>query len=245
MTTNVYDIAAGLLTSDSRWSFEEAGWLVYVDDTGYDKLAFDSQLGFLFAGDLGAIDEWKQWVAGGRIVGAPLNNIDLMPVIVVDMADGSVPFISDYMLKSGNTQVEAWYGGTGGPYAKDCWQVNKCAKTAVVTAKNSDQFSGGAVMHIERITLDTNINNSMSASNVNTQCQERGIMINTKSSQGPVLVKDAANDPTNVVAQEIAKKVLSGAARLGAPFPGMRQPWTQEKKAELAEALERYAPKKA
>jgi hypothetical protein len=65
-------------------------------------------------------------------------------------------------------------------------------------------------------------------------------MTNTKGSPKVVLVKDAANDPSNPVAQQIANRVLSGQAKLNAPFPGMDQPWTNEKKAELAKALQRY-----
>lgn len=245
MTTNVYDVSAGLLTSDSRWSFEEAGWLVYVDDTDYNKIVWDAALAFLFAGGIGPIEKWKRWVTGGRKVAAPFDDTDEMSVIMVDIKTGEVVFNSDYLLQSGALDSpDAWYGGTGAPYAMDCWQVNKCAKTAVYSAKQRDQYSGGEVMYLQRHTQESNITVDAPSSNVIQQCQQRGYMINTVAPNEPVLVQDAANDPTNLVAQNIAMKVMSGAVKLGAPFPGMKQPWTQEKKQELQRVLDRYAPAK-
>lgn len=244
MTTNVYDISAALLTSDSRWSYEESGWIVYVDDTAYDKIAFDEDLGLLFAGNLTKIDIWKKWLYDGRLVDPPLDQVDDMSIIGVDMHSGNVIFWSDYLLNSiANNVIEAWYGGTGGPYAKDCWQLNRCAQKAISTAIEKDDFSGGSTVYVRRSNFDTNIRNSVHVSSVLAQMKERGIMLNVKGSRDEKLLKDAVNDPADQVAHSIAKKVMSGKAALGAPFPGMAQPWTQEKKDELAAALRPYVRK--
>jgi hypothetical protein len=245
MTTNVYDVASGLLTSDSRWSIDEGDWIAFVDDTNYDKIVFDNELGLLFAGDLSKIEIWKDWFLSGRTSPIPLDQVDRMSIIGIDMPTGNIAFHSDYLLVSTiNSSIEAWYGGTGAPYAKDCWQLNRCARKAVETAKAEDDFSGGNTVFAERESLETNLANSEKVESVLQQMKERGIMINSKGSQEPTLVKDAANDPSNPLAQSLAQKIMSGKAALGAPFPGMDQPWTNEKKAELEKALAPYVRRK-
>jgi len=244
MTTNVYDKLSGLLTSDARWSFEDADWLVYVDDTDYDKIAFDAVLGFLFAGSILNIDVWKCWVEGGRIGPAPMGNLDGTSIIIVNMANGDVEFTSDYMLASqANGALEALYAGSGGPFAKDCWTINRCAKTAVETAKTKDFYSGGQIKYVDRQSTDNNVSNNVAHTQVNDVCKQRGFIMDLKKQDAPMLVKDAANDPSNAVAQSIAQKVMQGKAVMSAPFPGIRQPWTQEKKQELADVLDRFSVK--
>lgn len=243
MTTNVYDIPAGLLTSDTRWSVEDVDWIAYVDDSGYDKIVFDSDIGILFAGNLAKIDIWKQWFLSGRIDPAP-TELDGISLIIVDIKDGTVQFKTDYLLESVTEDVtEAWYSGTGGPYAKDCWQVNRCAKKAVNTAIECDAFSGGEVKFVDRTTSGTNIRNDVQYLEIMEILKERGMMIN-KQNYKAVPIKDAANDPSDPTLQAFANKVMSGSVQLNAPFPGMEQPWTKDKKEELHSVLARYAPKK-
>jgi len=231
MTTNVFDVNVGQLTSDSRWSFEESDWFVYVDDTGYDKISFDDVLGFAFAGNVTNIDVWKKWVAGGRPAPAPMGHLDQMSLIIMNMSDGKLEFASDYMLFShaGNA-IEALYGGSGGPFAKDCWTSNRCAQTAIESAKVKDTFSGGKMKFLMRGTKKNNLSTNTDVAEISEHCKQKGVMMNMKNPANTVLVKDAANDPSNQVAQSVAQKVMNGKAVMNAPFPGMNQPWTLEKK---------------
>jgi hypothetical protein len=250
MTTNVYDITAGLLTSDSRWSCElENDWIAYVDNTWCNKIIFDDEVAMLFAGDIDIIELWKCWFANGRKGEHPQEidsfSGDSISAIGIDIKDGSIAFESDYVLKSfaSDSSVVAIYSGTGGSYAKDCWQENKCARTAVRTATYADIFSGGDVLHFCRNTKDTNIIKSIPSEDVHVLMKERGYMQKNIGSQA-VLIKDAANDFSNPERQTLANKVLSGKVKLSAPFPGMGQPWTNEKKSELNAFIKKYAPKK-
>lgn len=244
MTTNVYDLQTGLMTSDSRWSCQEGDWIAYVDDTKFDKIISDDQLGFLFAGNMLKIAAWKGWIAQGRAGLPPDDDGINLSIIGIDMQTGQVVISTDYMLKSIIEEIlAACYAGTGGNYAKDCWQVNRCAKRAVSSAMAQDDFSGGQVMFAERCSRQTNVDNTASVLSVIDQMKVRGMMINTKDDRKPVPLKEAANDPTNPVAQALARKVLAGKAELSAPFPGMNQPWTQEKKEEVLDVLKKYAPK--
>jgi hypothetical protein len=244
MTTNVFDVTAGQLTSDGRWSFEKLDWLVFVDDTGYDKMIFDDELGFAFAGNVSKINIWKEWVAGGRKGPEPMGHLDQMQLIIVNMASGVLEFASDYILFShaGNV-LEALYGGSGGPSAKDCWNSNRCARTAIDSAKSNDVYSGGETKFLLRETRQNNLTNNIAVTEINEQCKQRGLMMNLKNPLNTVLVKDAANDPSNPIAQSVATEVMQGKAEMSAPFPGMHLPWTQEKKSELASVLARFARK--
>lgn len=253
MTTNVYDVASGLLTSDSRWSAKDGEWMVYVDDTKFDKIIADAQLALLFAGDLLNIAAWKNWVVAGRAAPAPMDMLNETSIVIVDVATGDVVFNTDYLLWSDiGPARHAWYGGTGAPYAKDCWEVNKCAKKAVESAIMADKYSGGTVLHFNRNTLVSNVMNSESHLSVMAQMKERGIMKNSSGAEfkvSEVVSSDnsAEYDSAGVldsVAKKLAEKVMNGSITLSAPFPGIEQPWTNEKKLELARVLERYAPTK-
>lgn len=241
MTTNVYDLGFGLLTTDSRWSLQDGHIIAYVDDTGYDKLVYDNQLAILFAGDLCKIEEWKSWFKAGRIDNPPTDTTGIS-MIICNVINGDKVFNSDYLLESheGNKLV-ALYGGSGSSYAKDCWEVNKCAATAVNTAMSYDVKSGGKVVFFNRVDFDNNIDNSTDINDIRNIFIERGMMINTNTLER-VSIKDAAND-TNDAFKNMANRVISGNVELSAPFPGMTQPWTNEKKEELKQALNKFKPK--
>jgi hypothetical protein len=239
MTTNVYDIGAGYLTTDSRWSIKNGDWVAYVDDTGYDKLVFDEQIAILFAGDLLKIDVWKQWFIEGRTGEYP-DLHDGMSLIIVDMSDGSSQFTADYLLKSiEGDLLKALYAGTGAPHAKDCWQVNKCAKKAINSAIEADIFSGGLVVELLRENAQSNVKNSAKVDKVMYEMKERGIMTNVVTNI-TMHVKDAANDGVTGDAKDFANKVVAGSLAISAPFPGINQPWTNDKKRELISVLDKY-----
>lgn len=242
MTTNVCDVSVGMLTSDSRWSRETGEWIIYVDDTGYDKIVFDAKLAFLFAGDMVNIDAWKQWVVNGRTGPMPLSYLQRMSVIQVDINTGKVIFQSHQFLNSSfGVSVKALYAGTGAPSAKKCWDTNKCAATAVESAKLDDMLSGGTVVYLNRKTKGTNVTNGKSASDVIQQAKEKGMIMHKTSGQAPVPVKVAANDVSNPAAQAVANLVLSGGVSFSAPFPEIDAPWSEEKVKEFEAALRAYA----
>lgn len=247
MTTNVYASNEGLLSSDSRWSCREGNWIIYVDDTDYDKIVSDDELGILFAGNMDVIDLWKTWFSNRRKLSPPQANTDLISMIIIDMKTGEVVFTPSYLLMSTiENNIVAWYGGSGDVYAKDCWQVNQCAKKAVGTAIEKDLCSGGEVMFTSRIGLNSNVKNSASFQDVMASLKEKGFIMDSIGLR-VMRIKDAATDSANdhvdIDAQQLANRVMSGQVSLSAPFVGMGQPWTQEKKNELVNVLAKYAGK--
>jgi hypothetical protein len=243
MTTNVYDKVSGILSSDGRWSVSKDRWVAYVDDTGYDKLAFTSKVGFLFAGSLPHIDKWKRYVQGGMKKGTrPLLSPAMkISIIQVDLAAGEIVFKSANLLQSGTgAALAALFGGSGAAPAKMCWDVNKCALQAVTSAAQRDDLSGGTVVYLKRNSRESNVQNVASAEDAVKLFHDRGILMNIAQQQAPVLLKDAANDPNNPEAQAIAKSILSGDAPLIAPFPGIDEAWSEDHLRELDAALAMY-----
>lgn len=243
MTTNVYDSVAGMLTSDSRWSISKGDWVAYVEDTAYDKLIYTSKVAFLFAGSMPIIDSWKSYVAGGMKKGTrpALVPGTKISVIQVDMADGKVVFQSNNLLRSSfGASIRALFGGTGASPAKICWDVNKCATTAIFSAAKGDHLSGGSVIYLDRKKRKSNATNACTAAQARHLLNDRGILMNIATQQAPILLKDAANDPANPEAQLIAMQIISGDSPLVAPFPGMDEEWSDEKIAEFDAALALY-----
>ena len=236
-----------MLSTDSRWSSDNGDWMAFVDDTGYDKVAYTPQVAFLFAGDMPPIELWKQYVAGGMKKGTkPAYPLAWIPgnrisIIQVALADGRVMFKShNFVNSSFGASTKALFAGTGADAAKICWDEKKCATTAVATAITKDCRSGGTVVYLDRKTRKNNITNSATSASVQDQLKDRGFFMNVTQQQAPTSLKDAANDSTNPAAQAFAKAVLSGAAPLTAPFPGMDEPWAPEKFAELDAALAEF-----
>jgi len=241
MTTNVYDARAAVLTSDSRWSANEGNLVAYVDDTNYDKIVHDKRLAFLFAGDLPEIDLWKTWVMAGRQKDSKPALADAkMQVIQIDVQTGKVVFQShNFANTSFGVAIRALFAGTGAGYAKVCWDVNKCAMTAIVSAVKEDKRSGGNTMYFKRIIKESNVKNSASAADLQAQLKDRGFLMDITNTEEPISLKDAAND-SNHPGNAMAKAVMSGGMQLSAPFPGMDEPWTNAKKVEFEAALALY-----
>lgn len=249
MTTNVFDRVHGILSSDSRWSSESGDWVAYVDDTSYDKLASTSRVGFLFAGDMPQVDAWKKYVANGMKSGTrpkvhsaaewiPGNRISVIQVeFATKRSQESHPMLSSTV----GALVRAMYAGTGATPAKECWDERKCAKTAIVSASKKDNRSGGAVVFLDCETGIGNVVNAVSAQSVQEQLKDRGYLMNSKHNQyAPILLKDAAKDDSNPVAQMFAQSVMSGATPLTAPFSNMDEPWSPESLAEFDAMLSEF-----
>ena len=234
---------AGVLSTDSRWSKTAGDWIAYVEDTDYDKLAYTHRVAFLFAGDLPQIDRWKHWITSGMKKAdrpAQIPNTKLS-VIQVDVATKKIIFQSHNFLSSRfGVLVRALFAGTGAKPAQECWDVSKCATKAIESASKKDDLSGGKVVYFNCNTRVSNVTNTATAQAVEDQFKDRGILMHTANAYMPILVKDAAKDPSNNSAYAVATSIMSAASPLTAPFPGMDEPWSLEKMAEFDAALSLY-----
>ncbi len=238
MTTNVFDGATQTLASDSRWSGSVGEYLFFVDDVGYDKIVFDSQIALLFAGGLGIIDQWKTWFRGGRYGPIPPLT-EKLSLCLIDMKTGVIR--KDHGIKLSSPCGAARFAGTGSPHALQCWVSHQNAVKAVQTACGLDMMSGGRVTYLIRPTTENNLSQHGSVQNLMNSFETHGSMIMMTTQKGvPVPIRDAIKD--TAANQAFEQLMAGGASAVCAPFIGMGTPWTEAEKQELCDILAEYPP---
>lgn len=254
MTTNVLDMQSLIMTTDSRWSAEDDNFIFYLDDTKYDKIVIDDDTAFMFAGAGSLIQEWKEKIADETIFCDELNYGEgdiTIDVCIVDMGEKEI------MTAKGGIPLGgvAHFAGTGMYHALRCWTKNNCAKTAVKTAIENDNYSGGDVKFIEFESRVNNINDTNTIDDVRRELNLRGIVMNRKDgtkigkiNNGNIIPfgsEESANDADNLYkAQSFVNDVTSGKIPVTAPCASMYVPWTEDEKAELSSALKKIFAKK-
>jgi len=237
MTTNVNDITAAKLATDSRWSVHIPGHAIcYIDDTGFDKIYVDSNMNFAcsFAGNSILIALWKDWLATDMSTPQPpvfYNNVGVS-ICLMDKTGMPLFFAGQDIQHQDDGSL---FAGSGARPAYECWKINKCAETAVNSAKKLDHFSGGSVVSTDFTYGTHNVRNSKTLGDVNAIFTEKGLVMYLNSNQNTVEFKTAAaSDPK---LQELARDLSAGSAQLTAPYDAMYQDWSPEHKEGLANAL--------
>lgn len=237
MTTNVYDNAGGLLTSDSRWSIQADFGIMYVDDTGFDKIEEAAGNAFLFAGDSQVIQQWKDFLRSAPLSAAGRPGITGIAILITDLTQGSLVYHygQDIILPSYDNPLQS-FAGSGAMYAAPCWQVNGCARLAVNSAKANDRFSGGEVKFFELATRENNLSNDIGVSELGNALLGKGmVMYNANSNTVPV--QEAMKQDPRVA--ELCKKIANGQRSLSAPCDAMFNRPTQQDELRLNAALDR------
>lgn len=234
MTTNVFDGDACELASDSRWSIKLPHAIVYVDDTGFDKLIIAQGAASMFAGNSEVIGEWKKWIADPQREDVPPDPDD-MTVCVVDVETGKI------VVELGQAQAEGGsrFAGSGGQWALPCWLQNRNARKAVETAKLADICSGGAVKFLEAKTGAHNLSLIDDVAHLRQELQKRGMVMYLSNLNQAVPLSEASND---AAVQEAVEKIAAGQAVLTAPCPSINRQWTSEEKQDLFKVMLSYYP---
>lgn len=237
MTTNVYDLAAGLIASDSRWSyritdgFNATTAVVYSDDTGFEKIEDDGIYAFVFAGNSKLIDDWKQWIRSPQKTVLPHPGvIDDFAICMIDLATKAVRF--EHGQKIGDSDYR--FAGTGAFPAYTCWSKNKDAKLAVTSAQSDDVFSGGDVKFFEVNDHTHNLNKGGLFSAINSAILNKG-MVMYLSAAKPVTIQEAASNDPRI--KELVNKIAGGNVSAEAPSGLDKIVWTQGDIKRLDDAL--------
>lgn len=226
MTTNVLDIVRATIATDSRWSVPLDFAVIYVDNTGFDKIEVANGHAFMFAGNGAIIQSWKDWI---RVPTRYAPQVDGIALCVTRMADAVVTFEygQDIVLEN------ARFAGTGAYHAHLCWRANQCARQAVESAKAEDKLTGGQVKFIELRDGNNNLTNNGTIHTVVKDIVDRGwVMYNGKAS---IQLDEAIANDQRVA--DVVRKVASGAAVPSAPCDSMYNKWNDEDKARLKAAL--------
>jgi len=244
MTTNIFDGNSSVMASDSRWSIEYGSWLLYLDDTGYDKIERFNGTALMFAGHGLKIQEYKIWIHSEPADFSGMPETKGMSVCMVDEATGSVAFQKHQDIESNNV----FCAGSGARPAYSCWLTNKCPKQAVESAKLKDCYSGGEVKYVNFSTFETNIANYHSQAQLTIEAISANIIkrgISMKIHTTPKGTPDlpflkAGMDPANdeePPREKMAALVASGDLSATAPCDGMHSDWSEDDKEKFKSAL--------
>ena len=225
------------MATDSRWSIRSGNYVVYLDDTGFEKIEICNNYAIMFAGNGGRIQEWKNWIRSN-----PTDNTNKPPEegICVCIADMDTKEVIE-KLKQTILPGGGYFAGSGEKFAAACWIKNNCAKKSVETAKSVDIFSGGEVKYYNFADGDNNLNlnhpvNVATIQMVDSAIHKRGLVmtINNTGLQSKSIVS-AAND--NLEIADIRSQIAAGDLSANAPSNGMYEEWTSDEKQRLDNAF--------
>jgi hypothetical protein len=234
MTTNVFDQARGMMATDSRWSIRSGKYIIYLDDTGCDKILLIKNRAIMFAGNGRRIQQWKDWLRSEPKDDSMQPNVAGICVCIADRTTGQVKRSFKQTVVDG----EGYFAGSGTDYAVICWVNNGDAQRAVRTAKQADDCSGGEVKYVDFKAGAHNLyhGNEVTIQMVDDAILKRGLVMttNTAPAQSYAFITAANDDPDLA---EVRAKIAAGDLSANAPSNGMYEEWTDEEKAELKECL--------
>lgn len=239
LTTNIADLTTLKVACDSRWSIhkDELAFIIYVDDTGFEKIATLNNTVFIFAGNGNVIQSWKNWITAENKPETP--GTTGIALCILDCDENKVVFEHNQAI----SQQDVKLAGSGSEFAYKCWAVNQCAPTAVDTAKNEDPLSGGSTKVFEMKTQSGNANFSCNTSIYDVQAAigVRGMVIYKQDFARVISVQEAAANDEAV--KSVLDDVSANKVFACAPFKGMNEPWPQEKVDELHNVLAKLIAK--
>jgi len=202
--------------------------LIFIDDIGFEKICFDDDYAYMFAGDGSLIQMWKQWISSPVKSLLQIPNIpDGMPfsICIVDCSSGFIK--ADFGVISGGLLVR--FAGSGREPARECWSKNKCARKAVMSAIAIDRCSGGNVKYLEISSKKNNLNDVNSIADVSRELKTKGKVM-FPNQHG--IVKSIADVDDQFVQKQV-DKIVAGEASLGAPVGDAHATWTSEDNEKL------------
>lgn len=242
MTTNVYDKAAGVLASDTRWSYRlvqdgpicSTVALLYVDDTGFEKIEYQPDYSYIFAGPSDLIDRWKMWInSPNRAVEAPPGVANDFALCIIEMATGEVFEEHGQRIRDDLYR----FAGTGAEPAHNCWKKSKDPRKAVRSATDGDIFSGGEVKYLNLKDSSNNLDASGTYELIKQHTLKRGMVMYTSGNNAPVSIDEAAARDPRI--KELVAKIAKGDAVAEAPCGLDTVVWTDSDVKRLNSSLQR------
>lgn len=235
MTTTIHDKIADRITSDSRWSAVlNENEILYIDDTPFEKLVDAGPFALVMAGDSILIKQWKEWISRGA---APSSR----PPVERSTPQGKQFICVCLIVKPSYVLFDteqtcllvpnARFSGSGKHYAKQCWEVNKCAKKAIESAKINDLFSGGIVKFVDFNAGSSNLSqDTLSVDELHYEMQENGFVINKTTSE-VIPMKEYKTK------EDVKKGFETGSLVASAPVGDFMSPWDTALESKLDNAI--------
>jgi hypothetical protein len=241
MTTNALCITDHAAT-DSRWTLENKNGILYVDNTGFEKIILLGKVAFIFAGSAKLISFLKDFL-NNLHRGQEPENADLQSVkrdeFFENVAFASINFTKGEFSTSNHRfsvcGKDYYFVGTGGIIAKSCWDINKDILRSVETAKNTDDYSGGNTIFVKH-DLKNNINEQLGGGLEilsNSLKNKENVMI--RSNGGSVSIQDmmdSGQDVSGILG-------LLKSENMVAPFSGMGDRLNEEERRYAFDSLKK------
>lgn len=251
MTTTVYDRVNRLVASDSRWSVDLTpkgydGHVLYIDDTGFGKIADRNDFVMTLAGSGHLIELWKKWWAGDLSEQEPpvvLPTGQSVCLHIVKKSTNEVMFDKGNMLAvtcPDPYDLQAVFSGSGCGVAAQNWMTCHCARAAIEEAKKNDPFTGGSVRYVDFTSSKSDLElNVDTIAEVNEALLMRGLIMDTKNPHVPHV---------SISAQEVAdvrQMLVNGSITPCAPVGLPTQDWDDSSKRRLSAAINRIREEEA
>lgn len=249
MTTTIYDIVNKQVASDTRWSAKVTlsdgnDYFVYVDDSGFDKIADRENTVLVLAGNGPLIAKWKEWwytsLDTSNLPETDIDGENVVNLMIVDKSNNKVLFDAGEkkaLFCELSSLMLSVFAGSGDIHAASCWSLNRCVNTAIESASVLDYFTSSVVRYVDFTNGNTNISKmDYNYSSIVNAIMDRGFIMNLSEST-------AANDvgtPLNQhqIKEEINALFTTGNAVASAPVPGMSTfKWSNKNKEKLITAI--------
>lgn len=254
MTTTVCDLVNKIVTADTRWSCGSQGelklsdgkyYLVYCDDTGFDKISVVGKTALVTAGNGALIAAWKEWWSGSaEYQNRPeteFNGQNVVNLAILDLEKNEVIFDAGQkqaLFCTQTNKIQAFTSGSGGSHAASHLLREGCAKKAVGYAAQYDYCTGNIVSYACYKTDQNNLNVQVNDYNVIVDgITKRGFMMALDMNKPSDTGCEIAKHP---LADEVKALFTTGKAVASAPVPGLgNYKWTEETESKFENAMKR------
>lgn len=255
MTTTAYDCDNNIIASDTRWSAKltlvDGQYILYADDTGFNKIAHRLGGAIFCAGDGPTIEKLKIWWLSEPFDPEALPDLqhenEFKVSVMVVSSEGEKLFDAGpkqaLVNPEDNNHIHAVFSGSGGSFAGQSFMQCGCVKTAVTVAKNFDPYSGGEVKFCNVTTGDSNLQDeTMDYNSIMNAMEQRGILMkytgfyaaNSESVQTIPLREHPEF-------KQISGQLQAGTIRAYAPMGGADIDWNHERINKLKAAARKVA----
>lgn len=237
MTTNVLDGRNRRVSSDSRWSIQLPNELVFVDNTGFDKIAERTRAVMICAGDAKLIDQWKVWFV------QPTPSNEVPPTDRAEL-DGSFHEIYVTIIVKPTYEVlfssgdyikyleDAAFAGSGRGFARDCYAVNGCSIKCVETASSHDPKTGGETKYVDFTSGTSNLHQQIvTFQELEASFLQKGMVMNMATKE----IRSINGTGSSELAEAITKEKVNISAPTGHP----PRTWTLQEKLDVSSAMRR------
>lgn len=255
MTTTAYDCDKNIIASDTRWSAKldlmDGSYILYADDTGFNKIVHRLGGAIFCAGDGPTIEKLKAWWLANPFDPEALPDLqhenEFKVSVMVVSSEGDKLFDAGpkqaLVDPENDNHIHAVFSGSGAPFASQTFMQCGCVQTAVTVAKNFDPCSGGEVKYCNVTTGQSNLQDeTMDYNSIMNAMEQRGILMKYTgfyaANSESVYTVPLREHPQF---KDVSGQLQSGDIRAYAPMGGKDIDWNQERIDKLKAAARKVA----